>query len=276
MGAKICIKCGVKQPEENFYWAKGTHIAHLTPKRMNTCKVCANTGNTKRTKAQYARKKSEHALMLRKSPNKTKVCRICKKELKIRGFAFHSTMSDLLSGECMPCRKEQTAVRADKNKAKFDSIDRTTFKVCRKCKEEKPLFDFNKHLTSKDCHRNECISCQKENTLRHREKHGKRLRAERRDWYRNNPEKVHDRHLQEKFGITREDYLMMLAKQEGKCKICGTSETGKAKNFAVDHCHNTNKVRSLLCSTCNTGIGHLKDDPALLRAAANYLDRHKP
>lgn len=82
--------------------------------------------------------------------------------------------------------------------------------------------------------------------------------------------------LRRKFGITGEDFARMLAAQDGVCAVCKKPEThtypsGKVKELAVDHCHDTNVVRGLLCFNCNQGIGRFKDDPALLRAAADYL-----
>lgn len=73
-----------------------------------------------------------------------------------------------------------------------------------------------------------------------------------------------------KYGITEVDYQTLLAKQNGGCAICGSS--GR-RRLDVDHDHLTNKIRGLLCNNCNRGLGHLKDDPALLRLAATYLER---
>lgn len=85
-----------------------------------------------------------------------------------------------------------------------------------------------------------------------------------------------DKHLQRKYGITIHDYGKMLIAQNGKCAICGSedagSRDGKNKAFAVDHDHKTGKLRGLLCEACNQGIGKLKDDPNILRKAADYLD----
>lgn len=74
--------------------------------------------------------------------------------------------------------------------------------------------------------------------------------------------------LQLKYEITQEDYARMYEAQEGRCKICGAKEDV----LHVDHCHETGKVRGLLCRGCNTGIGHLKDSVETLRSAIAYLE----
>ncbi len=70
----------------------------------------------------------------------------------------------------------------------------------------------------------------------------------------------------------------MFVAQGGVCAICEQPETaqrsGRAKWLAVDHDHGTGAVRGLLCSNCNPMLGYAKDDPALLRAAASYLESH--
>lgn len=73
--------------------------------------------------------------------------------------------------------------------------------------------------------------------------------------------------LEKKYGITTEDHEQMLKEQGGACAIC--KEVGP---LVVDHCHQTTVVRGLLCSHCNLGLGHFKDNAGTLRAAANYLE----
>jgi Recombination endonuclease VII len=82
--------------------------------------------------------------------------------------------------------------------------------------------------------------------------------------------------LRNKFGLSLEDYALILASQEGKCAICrsepsGTDSYREAKALAVDHCHRSGKVRGLLCDRCNRGIGHFLDDLTLLRNAVRYI-----
>jgi hypothetical protein len=60
-------------------------------------------------------------------------------------------------------------------------------------------------------------------------------------------------HLKKRYGITPEDYDRMLKKQRGRCAICG--KPPKKNRLAVDHCHNTNKIRGLLCAACNRTLG---------------------
>lgn len=79
-------------------------------------------------------------------------------------------------------------------------------------------------------------------------------------------------HLKKKYGLTQGDYNRILAEQDGKCAICETTEPGRYDRFRVDHCHETNKVRGLLCDSCNLMLGKAKDDPEILRRAVAYLE----
>jgi hypothetical protein len=90
-------------------------------------------------------------------------------------------------------------------------------------------------------------------------------------------EENRDFQLKSTFGITRDDYNVMLAAQDGKCAICGTTTPGNSRvfNFSVDHNHETDEIRGLLCELCNRGLGHFGDDPERLEAAARYLRKHK-
>lgn len=81
--------------------------------------------------------------------------------------------------------------------------------------------------------------------------------------------------LRRKYNLTQEQYEVMLESQGGVCAICKAClPSSNATYFAVDHDHRTGKVRGLLCSNCNRGIGHLQDSPEILQRAANYIMEH--
>ena len=92
------------------------------------------------------------------------------------------------------------------------------------------------------------------------------------------PDQQKARGLRDSFDLSLDEYRKMLEAKDGKCAICSQPEThkrnGKLKALAVDHNHKTGVIRGLLCFDCNTGIGKLKDDPNVLRLAAQYLDYH--
>lgn len=76
--------------------------------------------------------------------------------------------------------------------------------------------------------------------------------------------------LEYRYGISLEAYMAQAEKQGGRCAIC--QQTPKDR-LCVDHDHDTGEMRGLLCRHCNSGLGHFKDDPSLLRVALNYLER---
>lgn len=78
--------------------------------------------------------------------------------------------------------------------------------------------------------------------------------------------------LKTKYGMTREQYDELLAKQKYCCAICSSPDPQGRGEFQVDHDHKTGQIRGLLCTNCNSGLGRFKDSPSDLRRAANYLE----
>ena len=109
------------------------------------------------------------------------------------------------------------------------------------------------------------------------EKQKQDRRDAQRRWRERNPENAkkrnRDSEYRRKYGISLEQYDEMLKAQQGVCGICATScDTGM--NLAVDHCHDTNKVRGLLCKNCNTALGLLKENVENMNKAINYIKFH--
>ena len=108
--------------------------------------------------------------------------------------------------------------------------------------------------------------------------HKEKENARNKVWHEANKKKIHagQRRWQiESYGLTIVTFEQMKKAQDNACAICKTPFT-KTHSFTktypcIDHDHETKKVRGLLCSNCNAGIGYLGDDPARLLSAAEYL-----
>lgn len=104
-----------------------------------------------------------------------------------------------------------------------------------------------------------------------------RILAYRNAWAKNNPEKrskaIRENQLRTKYGITVEEWEAMFEAQGRMCAICEVAEPG-GRGWCTDHCHATNKVRAVLCFECNIALGKMRDNPTLLRRAAEYLEKH--
>lgn len=74
-----------------------------------------------------------------------------------------------------------------------------------------------------------------------------------------------------RYGLTVEQFDALLEQQSGGCAICRTTTVPTRGNWHVDHCHETGRVRGILCHGCNVALGHLKDRIDLLEAAIAYL-----
>jgi hypothetical protein len=90
-------------------------------------------------------------------------------------------------------------------------------------------------------------------------------------YHMNNKENTRRYKIKKKYDITLEQYNEMVDAQQGKCKICGTHQDELKKLLVIDHNHDTNIVRGLLCDKCNRGLGHFNDDVNLLSQAIEYL-----
>lgn len=176
-------------------------------------------------------------------------------------------------------------------------------KQCSLCKETKRISEFSRHSGMKDGHQVWCKSClgprnkkwARDNSERKRElsrvwraKNIDRVRelgrvryvanrdkinATKRAWYAKSRAVVREinrRRNLRRYGLTESDYKRILAKQNGGCAICSAGP--KKRRLSVDHCHNSETVRGLLCDGCNFGIGLFNDSPDRLRAAAKYLE----
>lgn len=148
-------------------------------------------------------------------------------------------------------------------------------KTCNRCKQTKSLSEFYKRPDrGKNSVRSICKDCSKKHLdsildIPYSElppdKKEKRRQIYRKSW------------LKRKYGMAVEDYEKMFQKQNGRCAICGSENSGgkhSSETFMVDHCHKSEKVRGLLCNRCNLAIGVLSDDTWLIEKILQYVKAH--
>ena len=141
-------------------------------------------------------------------------------------------------------------------------------KVCTVCKQSLHYEHYHKSKQTKDGYGYRCKECDKKARHKYREENKERF-----------AEVSRRKNLKHRYGITLEQYYEMLQSQDNRCAICNTTENkviGERRdwNWAVDHCHDTGKVRGLLCNTCNRALGLFQDNKEILEKAIAYLETH--
>jgi hypothetical protein len=99
---------------------------------------------------------------------------------------------------------------------------------------------------NRGCSRVRCVECKRESQRRYSatDKPANRNQyAQRGKW----------NHIFRKYGITKQQWLVMLVKQQNRCVICCTVFSDD-KKIHTDHCHATGRVRGLLCANCNSNV----------------------
>lgn len=137
-------------------------------------------------------------------------------------------------------------------------------KSCRTCGEGKLLSEYYAQKGNSDGKKNVCKKCD-----------NFRIKT----WRQNNKEKhkqqARDGQLKYLYGLTRQDYEQMVVDQNHVCAICGLEPVPHKIHgrLVVDHCHEENVIRGLLCAKCNQGLGLFQDSYTNLLKAARYIKR---
>lgn len=155
-------------------------------------------------------------------------------------------------------------------------------KKCSKCKRDKSLEEFYNNKSAKDGKESWCKPCIKifdHLKIKNESSERRKQRLERhKKWREDNKEYRksyrYQHNLLSNYGLSLDDYEELQKKQNFVCAICKKEPIGKPPNgkLHVDHCHETNRIRGLLCSNCNKGIGIFYENVDYLKSAINYLE----
>ena len=133
------------------------------------------------------------------------------------------------------------------------------YRTCMTCGEVKYATEFYVRNKETMVRHSSCKACDRE-------------RVKKR--HQDNPERTRNNDLMRNYGITLQDHANMFSEQQGLCAICGEEGDGRWKKLCVDHCHDTGKVRKLLCRNCNMVLGQVGDNVQLLEKMVTYLKQH--
>ena len=122
---------------------------------------------------------------------------------------------------------------------------------------------------------------QKAKRREHYLKNKEKEHALHKEYVENNKEKVssykREHHFMKKYGITLVQFDAMRIAQNFRCALCNKHEVETPRKcLCVDHCHESGKVRKLLCESCNQALGLFYDNPEVLEKAAKYLRSYDP
>jgi hypothetical protein len=208
--------------------------------------------------------------------SKPKTCKSCNEFKPIAEFRIVSKAYikgfPVRSAKCIVCTRLNERLKPHE----------IVYKNCTQCDKQFPQHG-RKATCSKDCYR----SSRRKTKINYDNNRWKTILSNN-----NLPQEVKGRLIEEeklrtlakreislryKYGISVEQYLVMFNSQGSVCAICKKSETaldsytGEVKNLAVDHNHETGKVRGLLCSACNRGLGYFKENIEALYSGIEYL-----
>ncbi|MEU3525040.1 endonuclease VII domain-containing protein [Streptomyces sp. NPDC038707] len=172
-----------------------------------------------------------------------KRCSRCKQGKPRAAFAGNKAARDGLQACCRECwaayHQARQLAKGRKVRPRVETPE--GHKLCRSCGEIKPHSEWHRIATASDGGSTSCKACR--------------------------AAKGRAGHLKRRYGITETERDELIASQGGVCCTCPS-----AVPVHVDHCHETGRVRGVLCFSCNAALGQFKDQPEVIRRAAAYVE----
>ena len=253
MNKKICKECNIEQNENCFA------LKTKEGRRSNICKNCDKI------------KKLKYTCSI---PSDTKICSNCKCIASKKDFVKNKAV-------CTKCRvSDAEAIRRD--------LLKQNLKRCISCNEIKNLDLFRKRENNngEKLEISYCKVCEnKRREIKRKRKLDKIVEISKEYVVSKSKElkEVFDKHRLKKdkarckvYGLDVKEYYRMVEAQNNKCYICNKpGEENQNHVLYIDHCHNSLKVRKLLCHACNTALGIVKDDLEYIQKLVDYIKEHQ-
>jgi len=286
-GTRVCSKCG-EEKRLSLFKVKTSHAG--TPYLAGACVICLRDQISARWRKNNPLPTPDYDI------DQYRHCEVCDNVKPVSAFKKdHRT----ICRECYNMRVNQEY--REKHGLPPKDFDEKKYKRCTQCQEVKPLAQFHLQPGGKLGLKSWCTTCANKTMQERFARYTKEraagmhpLPAERTCNVCGATKKISAfghrmaepdgrsktckrccrwKEKLKKYGLSASEFYQLLDKQIGACAIC-KKPFDEDRIPHVDHDHRTGAVRSLLCLTCNMGLGALQDSPDLLRAAATYLESH--
>lgn len=287
---KLCTKCNVEKELSSF--SKNKNSKDGLQYYCRSCMKVARQKSLSTTSAERAEKRRLRQELKSAEKQKKQEQKLAKKAKKLQARL------DANEKTCSRCKESKSLDNFFNDKTKWDGL-RTVCKACCSSyyfsKRKDVMKEYNKKYREQN--KEKIAAFQKEYRKRpevirriEKRKTDPKWQQKRKEYYekrKTDPEwqqkqkeyraekyesSNRDKLYQQRYGITVEEYEEMLESQNHSCAICGTTDSGR-RRFAIDHDHETGKVRGLLCDKCNMFVGHSQDDDELMRKFVAYLEK---
>lgn len=254
MNRKTCKECNLEQ-NENCFDIKD----YQTGKRRTTCKKCNRI------------KKAKYTVDI---PPNTKICSKCNCIAPKKNFIKNKAL-------CVKCRvTNEEVIRRE--------LLEQNLKKCIQCEEIKHIDLFRKRINKKGekLELSYCKVCEnKKRDIKRKKNLDKIINISKNYMLFKSEElkETYEKHRLKKditrckvYGLDVTEYYKMVSLQNNKCYLCDKpGEENPNGVLYIDHCHNSLKVRKLLCHNCNTTLGALRDDLNYIQKLVDYIKEHQ-
>lgn len=192
----------------------------------------------------------------------TKECKECKKTKPISEFGKHLKCRLGVRNKCKKCYSEKS-IKYQKDHYEDRKKYINEWRKNNKNKIDKQSREYR-----------DIKNAARRKKYKQDEEYRERQKSKAKEWQTKNQEKRKEQRLKSTYGITLTQFNELLKNANSQCEICGYSDMSDKKIFPlVDHCHDSGKIRGILCANCNHGLGKFKDNIYLLKKTINYLER---
>lgn len=212
-----------------------------------------------------------------------KQCRIClKNEGDVSFYKNRHVCKECFTGKYNKYNCKKCGFVVNKNShhcrnCKKINLEKNGKKCC-KCNIVKKITEFSKIKTGGKLYRSNCRICETENTAFYRKKNIEKYKKQQKKWRNKNPDSVKKTairtFLRKRNQIENLEEVVEKIFNQTECECCGKS-FDKSSDKHMDHCHETNVFRGVICRSCNHCLGHCKDSIETLKNCIEYLKKSR-